>query len=179
MGIKKHNDTGVGNVFDFDEIIKPYHSAGTKSNPIKMTMEGLSGALVNTNKIPADIAGAVIFQTCYDIANNGLDFKGNGTYGSKWSEFFNHIRSECIKLQNIGSSRQIALNILESKACIVPKCPSRTKKVSSEKKNFISMINLPRFSVLHCILTVIPLLLIVIYRKEIILWLIGALNDLV
>lgn len=178
MGIK-HNDPGLGDVFNFDEIIKPYHSAGTKSNPIKMTMEGLSGALVNTNKIHPDIAGAVIFQTCYDIANNGLDFKGNGVYGSKWKELFNHVRNECLRLQNLGASKQVATKLLESKVCIVKKCPSRTKKASSKPKLILSWLRLPRFNYMQSILLITLLVLSVVYYKEIVLWLIRILNGFI
>jgi len=121
-------------IFNFEEILRPYRSAGTKSKPVQMTMETLAGALIITNKVPADIAGAVIFQTCYDIVHNGLHFRGNGQYGAGWHEMFNHIRSECLRLMQKGAANDAARDLMNQYSCAVRRCESRTRRIGVQSR---------------------------------------------
>ncbi len=113
--------------FNIDNLLKPYREAGIETSKVRRTLSTLATALIIKHKIPADIAGAAIFDVFYRIAFDGLEFKGDGSYGSKGDELF-----QCIKAQALayvaGHSRDAVLKeIREVTACVEKDCPARTR----------------------------------------------------
>ena len=71
------------NVFNIDKLLKPYEEGGTEGSPVKRTLSTIASKLIVGNNIPPEIVGAAIFKVFQQMAHNGLEFRGDGTYGSK------------------------------------------------------------------------------------------------
>lgn len=181
MGVKAKQPHNINDLdaFNLGAILKPYHSAGTKSHPHKMTLETVAGALIINDKIPADIAGAVIFQTCTDIVHNGLDFPGNGQYGSKWRELYNHMRAQSLELMNRGAARAAATAIMNQHLCMARQCPVRTKKPSKQHNRVINWLMAPRLGIMQCAVIGGLTGLFIAYYDESIQFVIKVLSDLI
>jgi len=183
MGIKeqqKHNNP-VGDLFKMEEILRPYRSAGTKSHSHKMSIESLYGALIITNKIPPDIAGAVISKTLNDISHGDLDFPGTGEYGSKNRELFNHIRGKCLELINKGAMNQSLAQENYRVSCVLNHCPVRSR--APERPTRFGRVKawfmLPRVGVLPGTVGITALFVGYVYKTEIVTLIIGLLNGLI
>ena len=136
----------MGLIFDIEKLLKPYENGGTKESPVKRTIATLSTKLLYQYKFSPDIVGKALFQTFFDMAHHGLEFKGDGTYDSNGTELFTHIRNLCIELSKDAAVRSITETILGELTCTKKDCPKRTKELSrlSKWQRFWMFVNKPR-----------------------------------
>ena len=116
-------------LFDMNEALKPYRSGGTKDNPVRRTLETISGKLIIANRIPPEIVGSAIFKTFYDLQHNGLKFEGNGTYGSAGRDLYTHIKNQCIEMGRRGAAEDVTHKMMDLTACAELSCRLRKRTV--------------------------------------------------
>jgi len=136
---------GVDIKLNFDELLRPYRKGGTESNPIERTLNTICNALVYKNRIPVHIVGAILLEVFVELAN-GLEFKGDGSYGSSGSELFQEIRNRCIKMATNRNQQEVIDSILSENTCLRTYCSKRTKKLEklTRWKRFSRSILKPR-----------------------------------
>jgi len=122
---------------DFDKLLKPYVDGGTENAPVQRTLGTIVSKLMLSYKHPPDIVGAAIYKVFSKMANEGLEFKGDGTYGSKGAELFSCINAQCVDITK-NKLVEVTLNkIRESCACTRMDCTEREvsiKKINRWKK---------------------------------------------
>ena len=129
------------NKLDFDSIIKPYSKAGTENSPIDLTFSDICTELIYRFRVPPDVAGCVIFETMLRLVNGGLDFSGDGAYGSKARDFMVYLRSTAVEKIKERSVEQV-LN--SEVVCMRVRCPVRSKRIKSKKSRVMNFILKPR-----------------------------------
>lgn len=82
---------------DLSKLLIPYREGGVESRPVKRTMGTIIDYLLNKKMYPMEIVGGAIFLV-FNWIDNGGEFKGNGTYGSKGAELVTSIRKKCDEL---------------------------------------------------------------------------------
>lgn len=80
--------------FDINILLKPYREGGTKTNPIRRTLETMYDWLLHKKKYPLDVAGAGLFIMFHNL-RNGKVYKGDGSYGSPGREMVTNLRFIC------------------------------------------------------------------------------------
>lgn len=120
----------MGLIFDIENLLKPYENGGTKEAPVKRSIATLSTKLLYQYKFPPDIVGKAIFQTFFDMAHKGLEFKGDGSYDSNGTELFTHIRNLCVELAKDAAVRSVTETILGELTCTKKDCSKRTKELT-------------------------------------------------
>ena len=85
---------GRKQAFDFELLLEPYREGGTEYSPIRRTMGTIVDYLLHKKKYPRDVVSTAIFKTFLEL-QNGLEFKGDGSYGSAGHELIYYIRTQC------------------------------------------------------------------------------------
>lgn len=114
---------------NFDKLLKPYREGGTQENPVRRSLSTIASALIYKNRLPADVVGAAILKTFIKIAERGIKFEGDGSYGSAGRELFMYIKREAVKLALIQSKEAVVSSILQNNACLRITCPLRTQEI--------------------------------------------------
>jgi len=154
MGLKKK--------FNFDKLLEPYKEGGTENYPVTRTMGTITSKLMISYKLPPDIVGLAIYKVFYKMAHDGLEFKGNGKYGSKGSELFSCIKAQCLDLTQNKCADTVREKVLELGFCTEKDCRFRTLQMEKqdwkyEVKRYFGMRS-GWFSVLITIAPIIGLL---------------------
>lgn len=82
------------NQFSFEGLLKPYSEGGTVNQPVQRTIGTMVDYFINKKQYPIDVVGAAILMTFMEM-KDGLQFKGDGEYGSKGRELVTYIRKRC------------------------------------------------------------------------------------
>lgn len=138
----------MGVDFDVDSLIRPYEEGGTEEVPIKRTLRTITNALLVRYNFPPDIAGAAIWKVLNEIVINGLEFKGDGSYGSKGMEFFSCIKAQAADMLAKKSEKLVIKEMFQTLACARSTCPKRTgeMKILSKWNKFVLFWLRPRWS---------------------------------
>jgi len=131
---------------NFAKLIKPYREGGTEQGKVVRTLETISAKLLVAYKFKPEVVGGAIFKVFYEMAYNGLEFKGDGTYGSKGAELFSCIKAQCVDITMRESAETIVKEIMELTACVVKDCPVRTKELVqlTKRERFNRWMGKPR-----------------------------------
>ena len=131
---------------NFNKLLEPYREGGTKESPVIRTLETITSKLITAHKFPPDIVGAALLKVFYEMANNGLIFKGNGSYGSKGAELFSCIKAQCIDTTARKATQEVRNQITEKLICCRADCRKRTNtfKALSKWNRFMKFMLKPR-----------------------------------
>ena len=111
---------------DFKELLKPYKKGGTQSNPVKRSLSTICNALIYKHRIPSDIVGAAVLEVFMEMAERGLEFKGDDSYGSPGRELFQEIRRRCIRIATDRNVSEVLNSVIKESSCLRMYCPKRT-----------------------------------------------------
>ena len=114
---------------NFDDLIKPYSKGGTERNPATRTLGTIASKLIISYRLPVEIVGAAVFKVFYKMAYEGLEFKGNGKYGSKGKELFSCIKAQAVSMVENKAHDDVINSIAMMTACVKKDCPQRTKQL--------------------------------------------------
>jgi len=90
---------GVWYDFDFEKILDPYRESGREgAHREPRTWGRIISWLTDKHKFELETVAAAVLLTCLEM-REGKVFEGDGTYGSKGSEFVNHIRNTARVIQ--------------------------------------------------------------------------------
>ena len=120
--------------FNIDKLLEPYKKGGTETSPVKRSLSTIASKLIVGNNLPPEIVGAAIFKVFQKMAHEGLEFKGDGTYGSKGRELFSCIRAQAIDMVEKKSVDDVVRQIQNMTACVVKDCPMRTTVLKKKSK---------------------------------------------
>ena len=120
--------------FDIDAIIRHYRHGGSQKTPVQRTLGTISSRLIKGHGIDVEIVGKAVYIVCAKICYEGLEFKGDGTYGSAGAQFFSAIKRVAIMLTQEKCADDTSIQILENKACLNLVCPKRTGKMKPQTK---------------------------------------------
>lgn len=120
MGIKTKE-------INFVNLLEPYKEGGIEDDPVERTLETITSKLVISYRLPIPVVGAAIFKVFFAMANEGLEFKGNGTYGSKGRELFSCIKAQAIDMAKKGTTEAVLEEIGNMTSCVDMKCKKRAK----------------------------------------------------
>lgn len=136
----------MGLDFNITELLKPYKEGGTEKQPVERSLETISNALINRYKYSKYVAALAIWKVFYSVANEGLEFNGDGSYGSKGRELFSAIKAQCVHMLAEKALRSIKTELTNKTVCFRLDCPRRTLKLRklSRWKRFINFISKPR-----------------------------------
>ena len=136
----------MGVDFDIDSLIRPYEEGGTKDVPIKRTLRTITNALLVRYSFPPDIAGAAIWKVLNEMVVRGLEFKGDGSYGSKGAEFFSCIKAQAAEMLGKKSEDIVKEEMLKMTGCVISDCPRRSRemKIRSKWDKFVLFLLKPR-----------------------------------
>ena len=131
---------------DLDKLIKPYIQGGTEFSPQKRSLETIINKLVLKNKISPEIAGAAILKVFSMMANEGLEFKGDGSYGSKGKEFYKCIKDHAIKMATQKAKDDVVLEIYKNLQCTALDCTKRKSTIDplTRRNRLTRFLNKPR-----------------------------------
>ena len=131
--------------YNFNNILRPCRAGGTKDNPKRRTLETIVGALVVRYNFTPEQAGAAILKVFHAIADKGLVFKGDGTYGSEGREFFSCIRAQAQRIKEQEAMDQVKLELANQLHCFRLSCSKRTHGMVKNEKlsRFIFAITKP------------------------------------
>jgi len=138
----------MGLEFDIDKLLKPYEEGGTANSPVKRTMSTIVSALVNRDGFSPDVVGVAILRVFNNMLVEGLEFEGNGSYGSKGAELFSCIKAQCIEMRNGDALDRVKVAISKLASCVRVDCPKRTVEVTlppRKKRIVLVFLNLGRF----------------------------------
>ena len=147
MGVKR---------FNIDELLKPYKKGGTKNSPVTRTLGTITSKLMIGYNIPPDVVGVAIYRVFYQMAYKGLEFKGDGAYGSEGAELFSCIKAQCIDIAEKNSVDRVIRQITTTLSC-TRECRYRTQKLEKQSKwtRFKNFWNEPRESYSCCVFWII------------------------
>ena len=114
--------------FDVEKLLKPYQEGGTEQSPVKRSLKTIATSLMYKNKIPVEVVGAAIFKVFDRMANNNLEFKGDGSYGSRGRELFSCIKAQCLDILEQQSVNNVKKTIMEMTSC-TRHCEKRTREL--------------------------------------------------
>ena len=150
--------------FNFDKLLKPYEDGGTEENPIKRTIGTIASKLMVSYRIPPDIVGAAIYKVFYKMAHEGLEFEGNGKYGSKGAELFSCIKSQCIEMTQKESIEKVRKEILNLAACTDRDCRFRSQVLEKQDWKFkVKRYFGLRSGWFSAFVTILPILVLLIW----------------
>jgi len=137
---------GIELNLNVQRLLEPYQEGGTKDKPVVRTLDTITSALVGKYKFPPHIVAMETWRIFYMMANEGLVFNGDGSYGSKGRELFSCIKAQCsnsVKKKNIESVKQAIENVM---ICTNIDCKQRTTKLYAltKKQRFIKFLLKPR-----------------------------------
>lgn len=118
---------------DFNRLLQPYKEGGTKESPVIRSLETITNKLITAHKFSPDVVGAALLKVFHKMANEGLEFKGDGTYGSPGRELFSCIKAQCIDIAAKKAAQEVRNQITEKLICCRTGCAMRTntfKKLS-------------------------------------------------
>jgi len=114
---------------DFDILLKPYSEGGLETAKVTRTLGTITSKLMLSYKHPADVVGLAIYKVFSKMANEGLEFKGDGSYGSAGAELFSCINAQCIELTTHQTVQKTIDKIKEFAACTRDDCRVRTQMI--------------------------------------------------
>jgi hypothetical protein len=117
MGVEK---------LDFDALLAPYRAGGTESEPVQRTIGTIASKLIFSNRMEPEVVGAAILKVFTQMLQ-GLEFKGNGTYGSKGRELYSCIKAQAVDLSQRKAEKDCMATIADELACCDMKCRKRIK----------------------------------------------------
>ncbi len=131
---------------NFDKLIKPYREGGSERSKVIRTLETISAKLLVAYKFSPEVVGAAVFLVFYKIAYQGLEFKGDGSYGSKGRELFSCIKAQCVAMTQKKAVEIITGQIEGLVSCVVDDCPVRRKELVllSRRERFNRWMGKPR-----------------------------------
>ena len=127
--------------FNINELLKPYKEGGTANEPIERSLETISNALINRYKYPEYVVALAIWKIFYSIANEGLDFKGDDSYGSKGRELFSAIKAQCVQMLKEDAVKIVKATLTEKTICFRFDCPKRTTLKFEELSKWGKIVN--------------------------------------
>lgn len=116
---------GIMEQFNIDGLLKPYKEGGIESSPIERSISTIASKLIISNRIPSEVVGAAIFKVFHNMAYEGLEFKGDGSYGSKGRELFSCIKAQAIDMIKKESADRVVNDIMNMTACVKSNCSQR------------------------------------------------------
>ena len=136
----------MNTAFNIDKLLKPYERGGTKENPVRRTLSTIASKLLHSYKFNPEVVGKAIFSTFWEMANNGLEFKGDGSYDSGGTQLFTCIRDKCVEIANKETARSVVDALMKDAVCLNKGCPMRTKifKKKTKRERFIYELFKPR-----------------------------------
>jgi len=117
--------------FNFDKLLEPYSEGGTEQSPVTRTIGTITSKLIIAHRIPPDIVGLALFKVFWKIAE-GLEFKGNGKYGSKGAELFSCIKAQCVDLTQDKCSNEVIKKVFELGFCTEKDCRFRCQTLEKQ-----------------------------------------------
>ena len=145
----------------FDKLIEPYKAGGTENGPVDVTIGNICSKLMVSYRIPPDIVGVALYKVMDHVANKGLEFKGNGKYGSKGAELFSCIKAQCVAMVE-SKSKDAAIDSIIMQTSCFRSCRYRTSKLEKKTRwiRFKNFMNEPRESFSYCLLWIVSLTVI-------------------
>ena len=139
MGIKRED-------LNFEKLLKPYKEGGTEQSPVERTIGTIASKLIVANRLSPEIVGAAILKVFTKMAHEGLEFKGNGKYGSKGKELYSCIKAQAVHMVQERHHEDVLAVVSKSVACVHRKCPKRSKKLVKQTRwhRFVSFMLRPR-----------------------------------
>ena len=120
--------------FNIDALLEPYTQGGIPSSPVKLTLTLIASKLIISYKLPADVVGAAIYKVFEKMAYHGLEFKGDGTYGSKGAELFSCMKAQAIDMVKTESTKEVIDAIKDMTMCTVENCPMRSRLLKKKTR---------------------------------------------
>lgn len=114
---------------NFDKLLEPYTEGGTRNSPVKRTIGTMTSKLMISHRFPPEIVGAAIYKVFWQMAHNNLEFKGDGTYGSKGRELFSCIKAQCLDLTQQQCVEKAEQTIYKYSVCMDKNCRFRQHKM--------------------------------------------------
>jgi hypothetical protein len=121
-------------IFVINKLMRPYEEGGTPNSPVRRSLETIATKLLVSHKLPPRAVGAAIFQVFYAMANEGLVFRGDGTYGSRGKELFSQIKAQAISIVQREAAEAVAQEIMDMTACTIADCPKRCKELIAKSR---------------------------------------------
>ena len=122
--------------FDVYQLLLPYEEGGSENSPVKRSISTIANALVVKNRLPTEIVGAAIFKVLNEMAFKGLEFKGDGTYGSKGDELYQCIKAQAVDITEKKNTLKVIDEIREMAACVNQDCKRRTISFPIKNKRY-------------------------------------------
>jgi len=119
----------MGVDFDIDKLLEPYKEGGTSKSPVERSMSTIVNALVNRDGFPPMVVGSAILNVFNKMVVKGLEFKGDGSYGSKGAELFSCIKAQCRNMKEVETLNMVRAEISNLASCMRIDCPKRTMKM--------------------------------------------------
>lgn len=147
MGVKR---------FNIDKLLEPYKKGGLRHSPVTRTLGTITSKLLVCYRFSPEVVGTAVYKVFHKIAYEGLEFKGDGSYGSKGAELFSCIKAQCIDMTEKKSVNHTIKVITKITACS-RNCRYRTVKLKKQTK-WIKFKNFwfePRESYAYCLFLII------------------------
>lgn len=117
---------------DFNALLEPYKEGGTESDPVERNIGTITDYLLTRKKYSYDIVGKAIFKVFIELSN-GLEFEGDGSYGSKGREMVTYLRKTCDLLNHKELKVNIEKFILEKNFCGKVDCKRRSFEIRKRR----------------------------------------------
>jgi len=124
----------MGIKYNFNTLLRPYRAGGTEQNPTRRTLETITGALISRYKFTPHEAGAAMLKVFHEMADNGLEFKGDGTYGSEGRELFSCIRAQATAMKQDEVMKEVELELAQEFHCARFGCSCRSHEMAINTK---------------------------------------------
>ncbi len=128
MGIKRKQ-------LNFESLLSPYKEGGSKEQPVQRTLGTIASKLIIVYGLPVQVVGAAVFKVFYAMAYEGLEFTGDGKYGSKGKELFSCIKAQAVDMVKNETTEAMVQEIKNMTACVDKKCKKRME-VAAPKTHF-------------------------------------------
>ncbi len=112
--------------FDVYQLLLPYEEGGSEHSPVKRSVSTIANYLIVKCRLPAEIVGAAMFKVLNEMAFNGLEFEGDGTYGSRGAELVSCIKAQAVDITEQENTVKVINEIREMAACVNRDCKMRT-----------------------------------------------------
>ena len=132
--------------FNIDGLLKPYLEGGTQRSPVTRSLRTISNALINMEHFSPEVAGAGIWKVLAKLAAGEVEFKGDGSYGSKGKELYSCIYAQCQDVVERKAVEEVKKQLNDLVGCLEVSCPKRNKKLRPRNRmsRFIRWWLLPR-----------------------------------
>jgi hypothetical protein len=144
--------------FNIDKLLEPYKKGGLRHSPITRTLGTITSKLLICYRFSPEVVGVAVYKVFYKMAYEGLEFKGDGSYGSKGAELFSCIKAQCVDITEKKSVSNTIKVITKITACS-RKCRYRTVKLKKQTKwvKFKNFWGEPRESLAYCLFWIISI----------------------